>query len=33
MRSKIVCAADCDWYEYDPIYEGSREGSEDGDDY
>jgi len=25
------CASDCDYYEYD--VEGSREGSEDGDDY
>jgi len=27
------CPSDCGWYEYSERFEGSREGSEDGDDY
>jgi hypothetical protein len=27
------CPSDCGWYEYSEQFEGSREGSEDGDDY
>ena len=27
------CPSDCGWYEYSEKFEGSREGSEDGDDY
>jgi hypothetical protein len=29
----ITCAPDADWYECESDEEGSREGSEDGDDY
>ena len=29
----ITCAPDAEWYEYKNHCDGSREGSEDGDDY